>query len=574
MELTLKDQSVIEIGKEIGDRVGQFQSTGTALVPAGVGAMPGGGATQIEAQPMNPFDSMMAVLSDMRDGIYALVDKFSEGVSIQQENQDMMQAEAQAESLGATEASIEDTGGVEDNRSFLEKGKEKVSELMNAGGLKGLLVKGGLIFGLLGIAKLLQKYGKQIAEAVTPIVDGIKAFFMAFSDDIGPLFDKAVGMIKDLFGGLIDIFKGLFSGDAGTFFTGVKKIFVDFPIKLVSYIGDAFFSLLENALAAFGIESKMVTDIKNFFRELPEKIGQLFTDIGNFFTVTIPEKYEEIKTNVANFFTDMVSDVKSFFSDIGSFFTETIPEKFTSITDSITEKFTKIKDDIIDFAMRPFTKIKELMNNMLIGILESVENLPFIGDKAKALKASLLGEPASGGPTVEEMSGPSPVTIGIPQTDGTTAKVTMDVQGNVTDPKTGKILKLKDQDAAKVMASELTMLGGGDFVPYYNDGGFFGREYYGVRQRGLDEPSQDYSLGGVDLKTLPETNDKMIIEPKPDGSNLNRDSADFASAQGQGGNNTVMTGGNVSTNTTNAVQQTVMAEDTRTNDFAFNSAIT
>ena len=27
---------------------------------------------------MNPFDSMMVVLSDIRDGIYSLVDKFSE----------------------------------------------------------------------------------------------------------------------------------------------------------------------------------------------------------------------------------------------------------------------------------------------------------------------------------------------------------------------------------------------------------------------------------------------------------------------------------------------------------------
>ena len=49
------------------------------------------------------------------------------------------------------------------------------------------------------------------------------------------------------------------------FFGGVKKIFLDFPIKLVSYIGDAFFSLIENALAAFGIEPEMVTNIKETF---------------------------------------------------------------------------------------------------------------------------------------------------------------------------------------------------------------------------------------------------------------------------------------------------------------------
>ena len=65
-----------------------------------------------------------------------------------------------------------DTG---DNRGFFTKAKDKVSGLLGAGGFKGLLVKGGLIFGLLGIAKLMQKYGKEIAEKV-PIVDGIKSF--------------------------------------------------------------------------------------------------------------------------------------------------------------------------------------------------------------------------------------------------------------------------------------------------------------------------------------------------------------------------------------------------------------
>ena len=218
---------------------------------------------------------------------------------------------------------------------------------MSAGGLKGMLVKGGLIFGLLGIAKLMQKYGKEIAKVVTPIVDGIKTFFSAFSDDIGPVFDKAVGMVKDAIGGLLDIFKGLFTGDAATFFGGVKKLFVDFPIKLVSYIGDAFFSLLENALAAFGIESEMVTDIKMFFRQLPEKISQLFTDIGNFFTVTIPEKLTEIKDSITGFFNDnIVTPIKNLWNDIGNFFTVTIPEKYNEITEKVTTFFSNIVSGI------------------------------------------------------------------------------------------------------------------------------------------------------------------------------------------------------------------------------------
>ena len=47
--------------------------------------------------------------------------------------------------------------------------------------LKVLLVKGGLIFGLLGLAKFLQKFGKEIAEKVT-IKDGIVNGYNNFKD--------------------------------------------------------------------------------------------------------------------------------------------------------------------------------------------------------------------------------------------------------------------------------------------------------------------------------------------------------------------------------------------------------
>ena len=423
-ELTLKDESVIDIGQAVGERVQSIAQTGTstAMVPAG-GAI----APAVVAEPMNPFDSVMGVLTDIRDGIFSLVDKFSEGVSLQQEqiNQEEMAQDLSQASSGEVIAPQEEVG---DSKSFFQKAKDKTKDLLGAGGFMGLLIKGGLIAGLLLLAKGLQKYGDKIAKVVAPIIDGIKAFFSAFSDDIGPLFDKAVGMVKDAISGLLDIFKGLFTGDASTFLSGVKKIFVDFPIKLVSYIGDAFFSLIENALAAFGIESQMVTDIKMFFRQLPEKIGELFTNIGTFFTETIPEKLEEIKTSITNFFNDkIVTPAKNLFTNIGTFFTETIPEKFTEITgkvtsfftdivssitgfftdgfnfvtetipnklaeitSSIAQKFVDIKDQIIDFALAPFRKVRELFDNLLIGILESVEGIPFLGGKAKEMKENIL----------------------------------------------------------------------------------------------------------------------------------------------------------------------------------------
>ena len=42
----------------------------------------------------------------------------------------------------------------------------------------------------------MQKYGKEIAEKSTNS-RWYKAFFSAFTDDMSPLFDKAVAMVKD-----------------------------------------------------------------------------------------------------------------------------------------------------------------------------------------------------------------------------------------------------------------------------------------------------------------------------------------------------------------------------------------
>ena len=428
MDIELKNQSVVEIGKAVGDNVNSMIPQSQALVPAGGGNVP---TNMVDPMPMNPFDSMMAVLEDVRDGIYALVDKFSDSVSLQQ---DQIQDQAMAADLsqaasGEDMPAIDDADGGDD-RSFLQKGKDKIKSLMGAGGLKGLLIKGGLIAGLLLLAKGLQKYGKQIAEALTPIVDGIKAFFGVFMDNIGPLFDSAVEMVKTAIGGLLDIFKGLFTGDASTFLSGIKKIFVDFPIKLVSYIGEAFFGLLEAALTAFGFDATYVKEIKEFFRMLPEKISELFTAVGEFFTVTIPEKVTAIKESITNFFNDkIVTPIKGLFTDIGNFFTVTIPEKFTEVstkvsefftnivssiggfftsakdfvtttipekikevTNGIVDKFNEIKNNIIELAMAPFRKIRELFDNLVIGILESVENIPLIGGKAKEMKENILQE--------------------------------------------------------------------------------------------------------------------------------------------------------------------------------------
>ena len=608
-EITLKDESVIEIGKAVGTQL--------AISSGGGNSLSGGGA--VAAVPMNPFESMMVVLEDIRNGIHTLVDKFSDSVSIQQDMISDQNAAADLAQAGSGEDIDPAIGGGEDTKGpgFMKKAGDKIKGLMGAGGLKGMLIKGGLIAGLLGLAVVLKKYGKQIAEAVAPIVDGVKKFFSAFTDDIGPLFDKAVAMVKDAITGLLDIFKGLFSGDAATFFSGVKKLFVDFPIKLVSYVGDAFFSLLENALAAFGIKSQMVTDIKEFFRELPEKISQLFKDIKDFFVITIPEKVQAIKDALTTWFTDIkdkaisiftqvkdffvitipekvqsikdsitlwftniVDEVKGIFTKVKDFFTITIPTKvqeikdsitlwFTNIKDevvgiftkvkdfvmitiptkiaemtkSITDKVTSIKDEIIKFAMAPFNKIKELMQGLLVGVLESVENLPFIGDKAKAMKNKILGIDEG---TASDMAEAGASVPTVTTETGTMPIITTNDSGDVIDTISGDKVKFgrNDEEGAAAYAAELSKMGQGKFEPYFETKGF---NHYAVRKTGESITGQAQTTGGAT------------------GGEINSTSGELGSSTGDvsGG---VVVGGTNNISTNSAVQHTSIDEKSGVSD--------
>ena len=615
-EITLKNESVIEIGKSVGTQV--------ATISGGGKALSGGGAV---AQPMNPFESMMVVLEDIRDGIHLIADKFSDSVSIQKDQINAQEQNADLAQAGGGEVDPAISGGEsEKGPGFMAKAKDKISGLMGAGGIKGMLIKGGLIAGLLGLAVVLKKYGKQIAEAVAPIVDGVKAFFGAFTDDIGPIFDSAVETVKSALTGIIDIVKGLFTGDASTFFGGVKKLFVDFPIQLVSYIGDAFFSLLENALAAFGIESTMVTDIKNFFRELPEKISELFqnikdffvitipekvqaikdalttwftdikdkaisifTQVKEFFTITIPEKVQSIKDSITEWFTGIVDEVKGIFTKVKEFFTVTIPtkvqeikdsivtwftnikdevvglftkvkdfvmvtipEKLKEMTDSIVSKVTAIKDKIVEFAMAPFNKIKELMQGLLVGVLESVEGLPFIGDKAKAMKNKILG--VSDGDTADMTEAAATVPMAMTDT-GAQPLVSTNDMGDVIDTTSGDKVKFgrNDEAGAAAYAAELSKLGQGKFEPYYETKGF---NHYAIRKTGESITGTAQTTGGAT------------------GGELNTESQMLAaSGANGGGGGGVVVGGTTQVNNTSSVNHNAANENTGVADKTVSDAL-
>lgn len=576
MELTLKDQSVIEIGQEIGDRVGQFKEAGTSLVPAN--QMAPAGAVAAEVQPMNPFESMMMVLQDIRDGIYNLVDRFSDGISVEREQlqqqeqlADNIEAQQDAADLGATEGALEDTGGDDQGPSMLDSLKEKASLADTS--FKGLLVKGAIIGVLLGLATALKKYGKQIAEFVAPVVDGIKEFVSYVKDDIGVLFDDMIDGIKTAFSGIFKTVKGIFGGDGELIKEGLAEL-LTLPAKFVSMVGKLVVGVIDALMGVFGIDPRpeWVQNLYDFFDDFPANVKAFFKGIADFFTVTIPTKIQEAKDTVTGWFTDMKTGITDFFTDVKNFFTKTIPEKMAEIGKGISDKFTEIKDEIVGFAMAPFKKIKQLMQDLLVGILESVEGLPFIGDKAKALKESILG---TGSAETLDTAGTGDASIAesIAQEDGKWVKtINVDDQGNVLSPVDGKMMKMSDEEQAKIMASELSGMGQGTYEPVYDDGGFFGRAFYRIRKTG-EEPIVPAAQQGATGDMSDITGDNIASDRPTSGAELNAQSAEFAASQGAAmGGASVAIGGSTSNNTT-AISQHNYTEDTTTGDRTFSDAV-
>jgi hypothetical protein len=494
MDIELKNQSVVEIGKAVGDNVNSMIPQSQALVPAGATA------PAVEPMPMNPFDSMMAVLEDVRDGVYALVDKFSDSVSLQQ---DQIRDDAMAQDLaqvgGGEDVAppIDDAGG--DDRSFLQKSKDKISELMGAGGLKGMLIKGGLIFGLLGLAKFLQKFGREIAETIVAIKDGI---------------ENGYNNVKDFFTVTIPEKFEEFVQGAKDFFT------ITVPEKIEEMEPE---------------KVQLITDsITTWFTDIVTEVKGIFTKVKDFFVITVPTKVQEIKDSITTWFTNIKDEVVGLFTKAKDFVVVTVPEKMAEISKGISDKFTEIKDQIIDFAMAPFRKIGELFDNLLIGILESVENIPFIGGKAKEMKEAIIAkrETAAAEGEVNQIETGNLIDYGFDNNNNLTMNGDPVVMGTNSDAKQVAVAAINDgtlkEDEAQIVPTE--------------DGFMVKRIVPATIEQG------DTTTGGAT------------------GGELNNTGAEFVGAgnpTGGGSVNVVNEGAKVNTVSAN---QTHMSEDTGTND--------
>ncbi len=115
---------------------------------------------------------------------------------------------------------------------------------------------------------------------------------------------------------------------------GAKEEGTDWATDLVTWVNDTFIPGVQES-----IES-----VKEWFTSLPEKLNEarekLYEEITNFFTVTLPEKWNEFWTNVGDALTTYIAEpAQELGNAVADFFTVTIPEKWDEFWAALTEAF-------------------------------------------------------------------------------------------------------------------------------------------------------------------------------------------------------------------------------------------
>ena len=530
-EITLKEESALEIGKQLA-----FSFQGLK----NVGADTANGGLELEEEKQQT-----SFLESISGGIKKMVVYFGGiAAATKEARRERLITEAQG-----TEAEKEALSG-DPERSFdLSAFKDKIKDITDGfkstimpvfGIFKGLLGKAALFGLLLAFALNLDKFGEDLKPIIKKIFDGLKAAFTSIKEDIFPIIENIIRFFGEAFTAVQNILKGLFEGDGSAFLSGIKAIFLDLPIRLVSIIGDAFFSLVDATLKFFGIESQMVQDIKIAFRTLPEAIKNAVQAFTDFFTVDIPNKFNEIKTSVKNAIGDFVDKVVSTITGV----VDSVKEMFLSPFKAIKNKVASFFGFSVDTATNGDATETAKAVALEKSVIEGPKNVPDISEPiAKVGKLAVN--------TMEELiKARDRILIEGPKSDGTLDKNFYRYQLKKLN---AAIIKEEGRGEDHAKANRMAPI---DYALEDTTGNI---ESFVQDKVGM--------VGNTETNGLPKSNTPMI-EPNEfmnNGGQLNKDSQEFASTSVMPPSMNVVTGGTTNTTSSNTTV-TNIAESTTTSD--------
>jgi len=389
MELTIKDKTVLDIGKSVGKSFEGLANSGKAML-VGPDNLPLKSSEVAETEKIEVQNYQTSILEEISQGIQDLITSFTDMLSF--DKKEAAEDDLKEKVSEGQKTEIQKEGG--DTGFFTQDFKDMMSSRLQAvkegttkffgaiGG--GLLGKVGLFGLLLAFALNIGKFSKQIGEVLKPIIEGFKSAFTSLKEDFFPFVEGLIETFGLAFSTISNLLKGLFNGDGSLFLKGMKGLLFDLPLKLVSIIGDGFFSLLDAALNFFGVDSQFVQDVKMFYRELPEKVSQLIKDSISFITETIPQFFTDLKDQAIENAKNNIAAIKDMFKNAFNFITEDIPNYFGNLIDSVIDSIKETVNKIKDAIMAPIRAVKEKVGSVFSG----VKNLFGGGDEEKMVKVN------------------------------------------------------------------------------------------------------------------------------------------------------------------------------------------
>lgn len=125
---------------------------------------------------------------------------------------------------------------------------------------------------------------------------------------------------------------------------------------------------------------EITSDIGNFFTEtIPTAAGNVKDELTEFFTETVPEEWNEFWDGVGEAFSELAKDAQTLGNIVKEFFTETLPEKWDEFWDDVGEFFSIELPYAIGYAagkVKEFftVTIPEKWNEFWTGVQEGWQN--------------------------------------------------------------------------------------------------------------------------------------------------------------------------------------------------------
>lgn len=275
---------------------------------------------------------------------------------------------------------------------FRENITSKFSELWNT--LQGYFGQitdaiNSLGFDFENIAQVIGAAWDWLCNMLAPIFEGIVTEVVTMIDGI---VQQVTGIIQ-VISGIIGLIKGLIEGDGEQIQTSLDVLLQG----IINLIEGAMKLVLAPVFGIFDvINSIFGTDLPTTFDEFKQVISDVVTAVGEFITGVIdwfaqlPEKIGEFFSNIWQHITDWATSVGEWFASIPekvgnlvitvseaiSGFIDSIIEWFQQLPGKIAEFFASIWNNVTQWAANMVAKAKEMAQTFLNNVVSFFQRLP------------------------------------------------------------------------------------------------------------------------------------------------------------------------------------------------------